>query len=146
MEELKKLIKINSKSDNIAGVNNFGNELINLYKDLGIEWEKVHKEDAADFLFGRTEVVEGQPVVCLSAHMDVVFEPEKVHFEETTDKLFGSGVSDMKSSFIVIHEVLKKLKQEGKLNNIILSFSPEEETATLNHRTTIERIAKESDY
>jgi len=146
MDELKKLIQINSKSDNITGVNNFGHELIQLYKDLDIEWEKVQKKDAADFLIGRTKVIKGHPVIGLSAHMDVVFEPEKVKFEETEDKLFGSGVSDMKSSFIVIYEVLKKLKKENKLNNIILSFSPEEETATLHHRETIESIAKECDY
>lgn len=146
MDNLKKLIQINSKSDNIPGVNNFGNILRELYSELEIEWEIVKKKDAADFLIGRTKINKDKPVICFSAHMDVVFEPEKVEFKETEDKLFGSGVSDMKSSFIVILEVLKKLKEEEKLENIVLAFSPEEETATLNHRETIQKIAEESDY
>jgi len=147
LQNLETLLLIDSKSSNIQGVNELGNAIQEMLKDLPLEWQRIKKEGAADFLISETKVMDNtKPVIVLSAHMDVIYSANEVEFKEVGDKIYGSGAQDMKSSIIVIIELLKKLHKENKLENIILSLSPQEELATPNYRETVKEIARRADY
>jgi len=148
IEELKVLLSIPSNSDYKYGVNLMAGRIIQLTKDLPIKWERFEsKVETGDYLVGRSvEIKKDKPMVLLSAHMDTVYSANDVKVRVVDNKIYGAGAEDIKSGIEVIIEILRNLNRTGQLNNIIVSFSSEEEKATLNFRPLLSSLAKEADY
>ncbi len=147
IKNLKELMEIDSKTSNVEGVNQMGLKVIELLNGLDLEWSPIKKEGAADHLIARTKSFDKtKPTILLSAHMDVVISSSEIEVKEDETKVYGSGAQDVKGAIIALVEVLKKLKENKNLTNIILSLSSEEELALPNFRDDLIPLAKEADF
>ncbi|MFW5702802.1 MAG: M20/M25/M40 family metallo-hydrolase [Candidatus Dojkabacteria bacterium] len=139
------LLKIDSQTKNTSGVNLAQEYLYSLFSDLGLVSETYkHKESGRFYVYRSSELRTNNPTVLLSGHVDTVLPARDVTIRG--DKLLGSGACDMKAGIMTIYEALSDLRGEGKLANVIVAISPEEEVGTPNYATLLKKLSKEAEY
>ena len=120
-----------------------------MVNELPLSWERVSLNNAADFFVARTLHNEsGIPSVLLSGHIDTVFPPSLGQYDASVENeiIKGPGSQDMLGGVMVMIETMRRLNNEGKLKNLVIALSPEEEIVTPNHRPTIEKLSNEVTY
>lgn len=153
---LEDLVRINSGSGNLAGIEAVGDLVKPAFDALGFttRWHapaKGHgREKAARSLVARRKGATGATQIFITAHLDTVFEPAD-GFEGFTvegDKAIGPGIVDCKGGVVAILAALDALSAEGMLDraDVRVVLGGDEETGSFESRDVIEQEAAGSKY
>ncbi len=148
LEDLKKVIEINSYTANKRGVDKTGEVFQKWLEDLGMECDRYKRELIGDHLHFKSPVSNKRKRVLLLGHLDTVFPPNVFEgFNQDEDWVYGPGVCDMKGGNIVAVEALREIyKQFGKIEDIDFLLVSDEETGSDDSRSLTAKLAKDYDY
>jgi len=147
LNDLEKICKINSFTQNKAGVDRVGKQMIEWLEAIGMKTE-IHKRGSiGNHLLFLSPKVKGSKILLLG-HNDTVFpQGEFETFSQDENWVYGAGVCDMKGGNIVALEALRELyKQNGKIENIDFLLVSDEETGSDDSKFLTQKIAKNYDY
>lgn len=147
---LEQAVKIDSPSENIAGVRAMGARFATELEALGLtaRWVDLPVESGrAGHLFAERKGAKGKRVLMIG-HLDTVLPGGK--FVRNGDTARGSGVNDIKGGDVVLIYALKALQANGALadTQIIVAMTGDEESIgsplELSRRSLLE-VGKRSD-
>ncbi|MRJ03029.1 MAG: M20 family metallopeptidase [Epsilonproteobacteria bacterium] len=143
--ELAEVIRINSYTKNVEGVNRVGELFREKLEELGYDCEKIRSEIYGDHLyFHAPSTREGKGRILLLGHLDTVFPPGTFEeFREDGEWIYGPGVCDMKGGIMVMVEALRTLPEIANIDILLVS---DEEIGSDDSRVHTRRIAGEYDY
>jgi glutamate carboxypeptidase len=131
---IERLVNMNSRTMNFAGVREVGDVLRAQFDSLGFRTRWV---DGAAFHRAGHLIAEHPgpgPKLLLIGHLDTVFEPDNpfqrfVRLDDSTAR--GPGVIDMKGGDVIMLQALRALKEAGALErmNVVAVFMGDEEEA-----------------
>lgn len=147
LEDLEKIVIINSHTQNKHGVDEVGNVMSSWLLELGFKKETFKRELIGDHLLFKSNQKEG-PRILLLGHNDTVFP--KGYFEGFTQDenwIYGPGVCDMKGGNVVALEALRNIfKNNGEIFNIDFLLVSDEETGSDDSKEVTSELAKNYDY
>ncbi len=148
INDLKKVVEINSYTKNRDGVNIVGEIFDDWFKDLGFSIDIYKRDDIGHHRHYRSPTIQNTPKLLLLGHIDTVFPPGKFeYFIEDEAWVYGPGVCDMKGGNIVLLEALREVKKNGySIHNIDVLFVSDEETGSDDSKYLTSELAKEYDY
>jgi Acetylornithine deacetylase/Succinyl-diaminopimelate desuccinylase and related deacylases len=143
---LSDIVRIPSDTSNAAGVNKVADYMAAKLKEHGFTVERVSEsaQGLGDHIVFKRIVGQSMPTVLFSGHMDTVYKDKpQVEAEIRQGKIFGPGVMDMKGGLIVMLAVIKKLENEGLIDevNIVGVLNSDEESGSKTSREVIEELA-----
>ena len=147
LEDLEKICKINSFTNNKVGVDSVGIQMQEWLEAIGFDTE-IHERGAiGDHLLFLSKKVEGSKILLLG-HNDTVFPQGKFEsFTQDENWIYGPGVCDMKGGNIVALEALKAIyKKRGTIENIDFLLVSDEETGSDDSKHLTLKIANNYDY
>lgn len=147
LEDLKKIININSYTQNKHGVDEVGKHMIEWLSELGFTTTRFERELLGDHLLFKTPKKDGVKILLLG-HNDTVFPPGYFEeFKEDDEWIYGPGVCDMKGGNIVALQALRNIYKENKnINNIDFLLVSDEESGSDDSKEVSSSIAKDYDY
>lgn len=150
LEFLEELVRINSGSANLAGVESVGDRVRPKLDALGFHctWHapsKGHKrERPARSLVARRKAA-GKPIVFLTAHLDTVFEPEDGFegFVYDGERAVGPGIVDCKGGVVLLLRALDAIREAGLADRAEwrVVLGGDEETGSYESRSIVENEA-----
>jgi glutamate carboxypeptidase len=148
IDDLKKVVEINSYTKNPEGVNIVGEIFDGWLEALCFEKLLYEREMIGHHHYYKSTHIENQPKLLLLGHIDTVFPPGKFeYFIEDEEWVYGPGVCDMKGGNIVLLEALREIHTSGlSIQNIDLLFVSDEETGSDDSKYLTADLAKEYDY
>jgi len=148
IDDLKKVVEINSYTKNKEGVNLVGEIFDEWFEALGFETTIYKRDNIGDHRHYKSLHVKNSPKLLLLGHIDTVFPPGKFeYFTEDDEWVYGPGVCDMKGGNIVLLEALRQLTCKGlKIQNIDILFVSDEETGSDDSKYLTAELAREYDY
>ena len=148
LEDLKKVVEINSYTANKAGVDKTGEVFKHWLDELGFECVRYQRELIGDHLHFKSKISGKRKRVLLLGHIDTVFPPNTFEgFREDDEWVYGAGVCDMKGGNIVALEALREIyKQFGQIQDIDFLLVSDEETGSDDSRSLTSKLAKDYDY
>jgi glutamate carboxypeptidase len=148
IQDLKKVVEINSYTKNKEGVNLVGEIFDEWFEALGYETRIYQRENIGNHRHYKSLHVKNSPKLLLLGHIDTVFPPGKFeYFTEDEQWVYGPGVCDMKGGNIVLLEALRQLTCKGlKIQNIDILFVSDEETGSDDSKYLTAELAKDYDY
>lgn len=141
---LEQLVRVNSHSAHVTGVNAVGNLLMAALADLPLDLTVGTNEQGMRHLSFATQAAETGPCILLIGHHDTVFpQGEFEGFESDGTFARGPGVLDMKGGLALIVQVLHALHAAGALNALPLRFVSvgDEEVGSPTSRALLEELA-----
>lgn len=146
LTDLKKIVNINSYTQNKHGVDEVGKIMSNWLCELGFTQETFQRELIGDHLLFKTPKKNGLKILLLG-HNDTVFPPGYFEeFSEDENWVYGPGVCDMKGGNIVALESLRNIyKKNGEIFNIDFLLVSDEETGSDDSKEVTSKLAKEYD-
>ncbi|MEY4513637.1 MAG: hypothetical protein RLZZ450_5759 [Pseudomonadota bacterium] len=144
---MEALVRINSHSGNIAGVNGAGNVLIEALAELPLNLTVGASEHGVRHLSFATARAEVEPSVLLIGHHDTVFPPGEFEgYAVHGDLAKGPGVLDMKGALAMIVQVLHALHEATLLEQLPLRFVSvgDEEIGSESSRSLLEEHAAQT--
>ena len=146
-QELKKIIEINSWTQNKTGVDQASTIFAEWMEAIGMTLERHHREHIGDHLLFRGKHVEGKKLLLLG-HLDTVFAPDTFEgFREDAEWIYGPGVCDMKGGNYVALQALRNLHAHyGKVINIDMLLVSDEETGSDDSKHLSSQLAPDYDY
>jgi len=147
INDLKRVVEINSYTKNPQGVNQVGEIFDNWLHELGFVSTLYEREGIGAHRYYQSSASEGKKLLLLG-HLDTVFPLGKFEgFREDDEWVYGPGVCDMKGGNIVLLEALRSLHKEGiHIRNIDILFVSDEETGSDDSKFLTAELAKEYDY
>lgn len=148
IDNLKKVVEINSYTKNKEGVNLVGEIFDEWFETLGYETVIYQRKTIGNHRHYKSLHAKNAPKLLLLGHIDTVFPPGKFeYFTEDDTWVYGPGVCDMKGGNIVLLEALRQLTCKGlKIQNIDILFVSDEETGSDDSKYLTAELAKEYDY
>jgi len=147
LQDLQKVVEINSYTKNRAGVNRVGEIFDRWFEALGFETIIYKRETIGDHRYYKSRRKEGKKLLLLG-HLDTVFpQGEFEYFTQDEEWVYGPGVCDMKGGNIVLLEALREVKQSlQEIVNIDILFVSDEETGSDDSKYISAKLAQEYDY
>ncbi len=148
LNDLKKIVNINSYTQNKAGVDKVGKIMSSWLEELGFTTKAYERELLGDHLLHVTPRKEGLPNILLLGHNDTVF-PEGYFegFKEDDEYIYGPGVCDMKGGNIVALQALRQIhKKNNEITNIDFFLVSDEESGSDDSSAVTTKLAKNYDY
>jgi len=145
-EDLEKVIKINSFTQNKTGVDKVGLVFKKWFEEIGFKTTIYKREVIGDHLLFESKKTDGEKILLLG-HIDTVFpygEFEK--YSEDEKWVYGAGVCDMKGGNIVALQALRELSKESEIVNIDVLLVSDEESGSDDSRALSEKLSKNYDY
>jgi glutamate carboxypeptidase len=148
---LRKMVEIESPSDDKAAVDRMGEFLAEAFERLGGQVTFYPQETAgnhlkADFAGGPSDRASGKPVLLLG-HFDTVWPMgtlAKMPFRMEADRAFGPGVYDMKAGIAMMMFALRALKESGAAHRpVTILLDTDEEVGSRTGRPIVEATAKD---
>jgi glutamate carboxypeptidase len=144
---LERWVRINSFTDNVAGVNRMGETLEADFAPLGLHFTRHSGDGLGDHLVWRTAAWDQRPQrrVLMVGHHDTVFPPGTFDlFERDGDRVRGPGALDMKGGLLVVRTALLALAEVGALARLPLALISvgDEEVGSPTSRALIEELAR----
>jgi glutamate carboxypeptidase len=148
---LRKMVEIESPSDDKAAVDRMGEFLAQAFERLGGQVTFYPQEAAgnhlkADFAGGPSDRATGKPVLLLG-HFDTVWPLgtlAKMPFRMEDDRAFGPGVYDMKAGIAMMMFALRALKESGAAHRpVTILLDTDEEVGSRTGRPIVEATAKD---
>ena len=148
LNDLKKIIEINSYTKNPTGVNSVGEVFDKWLIALDFEVLLHKRESIGHHRLYKSIHIQNEKKLLLLGHIDTVFAPQKFEeFTEDEEWVYGPGVCDMKGGNIVIVEALRELQKEKiPIQNIDILFVSDEETGSDDSKLLTAKLANEYDY
>lgn len=153
---LERLVRINSGSGNLAGIDAVGDLVEPAFRALGFDtrWhrpERGHRRDlAARTLVARRKAASsGAPRVFLTAHLDTVFEPGDFEgWSVENGNGIGPGIVDCKGGVVLMLSALSALVADGAADRAELRvvLGGDEETGSFESREVIREEAAGSAF
>lgn len=147
LKDLKKIIDINSYTQNKHGVDEVGKIMSSWLLKLGFKQTTFKRELVGDHLLFKSPKKDGSKILLLG-HNDTVFP--QGYFEEYKEDdswVYGPGVCDMKGGNIVALQALRNIYSENKeIFNIDFLLVSDEETGSDDSKEVTSSIAKDYDY
>ena len=147
LKDLEKICKINSFTQNKAGVDSVGKQMQEWLEAIEFETEVHKREKIGNHLLFRSKSSDGAKILLLG-HNDTVFPEGKFEsFSQDEEWIYGAGVCDRKGGNIVALEALKEIyHKNGKIENIDFLLVSDEETGSDDSKYLTLEIAKNYDY
>ena len=147
LNDLKKIIKINSYTKNKDGVDEVGSIMTSWMEELGYSTIKYERETIGNHLLFSSEKKEGKKILLLG-HNDTVFAPHTFDlFKEDDEWIYGPGVCDMKGGNIVALQALRNIfTLNQKIYNIDFLLVSDEETGSDDSSFVTSELASDYDY
>lgn len=147
LEDLEKIVNINSYTQNKHGVDEVGNIMSSWLCQLGYEQILFKRELIGDHILFKSPRTDGIKILLLG-HNDTVFPQGYFEeFKEDKDWVYGPGVCDMKGGNIVALEALRNIhKENGVINNIDFLLVSDEESGSDDSKEVTSAIASDYDY
>jgi glutamate carboxypeptidase len=151
MSLLRKMVEIESPSDDKAGVDRMGAFLADAFERLGGRVTFYPQEAAgnhlkAEFAGGGSDGALGKPVLLLG-HFDTVWPMgtlAKMPFRMEAGRAFGPGVYDMKAGIAMMMFALRALKEAGAAHRpVTILLDTDEEVGSTTGRPIVEATAKD---
>jgi glutamate carboxypeptidase len=148
---LRKMVEIESPSDNKAAVDRMGAFLADAFERLGGQVTFYPQEAAGnhlkvDFPSGGSDRADGKPVLLLG-HFDTVWPMgtlAKMPFRMEAGRAFGPGVYDMKAGIAMMMFALRALKEaDAPHRPVTILLDTDEEVGSTTGRPIVEATAKE---
>jgi len=144
VEDLKRLIALESPTTNKAAVDALGAALAAELRRLGAAVEVIPKDAVGDVLRARWNAGEGGIVIM--SHMDTVWDVGTVAGRPTRidgDRLYGVGAMDMKGGIVIALWALRALRQLDLFpaQPITYQLNSDEETGSRHSAAEIESEA-----
>ena len=148
---LRKMVEIESPSDDKAAVNRMGAFLAEVFERLGGQVTFYPQEAAgnhlkAEFAGGASGRADGKPVLLLG-HFDTVWPMgtlAKMPFRMEAGRAFGPGVYDMKAGIAMMIFALRALKESGAAHRpVTILLDTDEEVGSTTGRPIVEATAKD---
>ena len=148
---LRKMVEIESPSDDKAAVDRMGEFLAEAFERLGGQVTFYPQETAGnhlkvDFAGGPSDRATGKPVLLLG-HFDTVWPLgtlAKMPFRMEDDRAFGPGVYDMKAGIAMMMFALRALKESGAAHRpVTILLDTDEEVGSRTGRPIVEATAKD---
>ncbi len=148
INDLKKIIEINSYTKNKEGINRVGLIFDEWLEALGFKTTIYKRDKIGNHRFYQSLHIEKRPKLLLLGHLDTVFPPGKFeYFIEDEKWIYGPGVCDMKGGNIVLVEALREIKRSGQeIFNIDILFVSDEETGSDNSKYLTSELASHYAY
>ena len=148
IDDLKKVVEVNSYTNNKEGVNLVGEIFDEWLQALGFEVTIYKRDTIGDHRYYQSLHVNNAPKLLLLGHIDTVFPPGKFeYFTEDDEWVYGPGVCDMKGGNIVLLEALRQLTCKGlKIQNIDILFVSDEETGSDDSKYLTAELSRKYDY
>ena len=147
LNDLEKICKINSYTQNKSGVDEVGSQMQEWLESIGFETTTYEREFLGNHQLFTTPKVDGDKILLLG-HNDTVFPKGAFDsYYEDENWVYGPGVCDMKGGNIVALEALKEIfNKNGKINNIDFFLVSDEETGSDDSKFLTLELAKNYDY
>ena len=144
---LERWVRINSFTDNVAGVNRMVSALEDDFAPLGLVATRHPGDGLGDHIVWRTAAWDERRDrrVLLVGHHDTVFPPGSFEtFERDGDRVRGPGVLDMKGGLLVVRTALLALAEVGALDALPVAVVTvgDEEIGSPTSRPLIEELAR----
>jgi glutamate carboxypeptidase len=148
---LRKMVEIESPSDDKAAVDRMGSFLAEAFERLGGQVTFYPQEAAgnhlkAEFAGGASVRASGKPVLLLG-HFDTVWPMgtlAKMPFRFADGRAFGPGVYDMKAGIVMMIFALRALKEAGVAHRpVTVLLDTDEEVGSTTGRPIVEATAKD---
>jgi len=146
LTDLKKIININSYTQNKVGVDAISTLMTKWFLELGFENRCFERENIGNHNLYSTPKTDGIKVLLLG-HNDTVFPEGKFeNYSEDDAWIYGPGVCDMKGGNMVALQALRNLHaSNGKIENIDMLLVSDEETGSDDSKLLTAKLAKEYD-
>jgi glutamate carboxypeptidase len=143
---LRKMVEIESPSDDKAAVDRMGNFLAEAFERLGGQVTFYPQEAAGNHLKADFAGGSGKPVLLLG-HFDTVWPMgtlAKMPFRMEAGRAFGPGVYDMKAGVAMMIFALRALKESGAAHRpVTILLDTDEEVGSTTGRPIVETTAKD---
>ncbi len=139
------LVRVNSYTGNVAGVNAVGGLLRAALSDLELKLEVTAGSGTGDHLSFSTQAADHAAPILLIGHHDTVFPPDTFEtFSVDGDLARGPGVLDMKGGLALVVIVLRSLHDAGLLHGLPLRFLSvgDEEVGSPSSRAMLQASAR----
>lgn len=148
IEDLRKVVEVNSYTKNKEGVNLVGEIFDQWFEALGFETTIYKRDNVGNHRHYKSLHVKNSPKLLLLGHIDTVFPPGKFeYFTEDDEWVYGPGVCDMKGGNIVLLEALRQHTCKGlKIQNIDILFVADEETGSDDSKYLTAELSREYNY
>lgn len=151
IDDLEKMVNINSGTENIQGVSQISKSVGSRLEKMGfkLEWIKHPSGKYSDLLVAK-RVGEDKKFITLMAHADTVFEKtsafQKMTLSEDKKIAYGPGVVDDKGGIIVALLGLEKYfaKNDDKIHSFMFILSPNEEVGSDGYSTKFGELAEDA--
>jgi len=150
VETLRKLVEIESPSDDLAGVNRANEYVADVAGELGGRARRHRQKSFGDVLelrFGPRRS-QSKPLLLLG-HLDTVWPMgtlKTMPWREAEGRFWGPGVLDMKAGVVMALTALKCMRELGALKRpVTLLLNSDEEVGSTVSRPITERLAQESE-
>jgi len=146
LEDLKKIININSFTRNPNGVNLVSTQMSQWLEELDFQdhiYERSHIGNHHLYTSGKTDGIK----ILLLGHNDTVFPQGKFeNYSEDSEWVYGPGVCDMKGGNIVALQALRNIHaKNNRIENIDFLLVSDEETGSDDSKLLSSSIAKNYD-
>jgi glutamate carboxypeptidase len=147
---LKKLVEIESPSNDKNAVNRVGGIVAEEARKLGAQVETIPNQETGNHIICRFPSPKGRGQgegILLLCHMDTVFPIgtlTKMPYREADGKIFGPGTLDMKSGMVISLAAIEDAQKHGLNRSVTLLCTSDEEIGSHTSRELIERLALES--
>jgi len=146
LEDLEKIININSYTKNKNGVDQVGRIVTKWLQSLGFRETIFTRDEIGNHLLFTTPKKNGHKILLLG-HNDTVFPPNTFEgFSQDNTWVYGPGVCDMKGGNIVAIQALRNIFEEkNNIFNIDFLLVSDEETGSDDSSKLTASLAKDYD-
>ena len=147
LNDLEKIININSYTKNKQGVDEVGSIMSKWLEELGFKLTTYEKEQIGNHLLFSSSKKSGKKILLLG-HNDTVFPPNSFEgFFQDEKWVYGPGVCDMKGGNIVALQSLRNIhKKNSEIYNIDFLLVSDEETGSDDSKEITALLAPNYDY
>jgi len=137
---LKKIVNINSGTQNIEGIYAAREVLIPEFEKLGFKADIYNLDDGHKLV--SMVVPGGKPELLLMGHIDTVFKKDSAlqEYEVKEDKIYGPGIIDMKAGLVLMLELLKKFKDTDQLKKFMVIINDDEEIGSPHSHALVKKL------
>ena len=147
LQDLQKIIEINSYTKNKQGVDKVGEQMSLWMEALGFQTTKYIRKNIGNHLLYSSQKKHGEKILLLG-HNDTVFPPNT--FEKYTQDeqwIYGPGVCDMKGGNIVALQALRNIyQQHSHIVNVDFLIVSDEETGSDDSNFITSSLCANYDY
>ncbi|MDQ7059991.1 MAG: M20/M25/M40 family metallo-hydrolase [Sulfurimonas sp.] len=148
LDDLEKIVKINSYTQNKTGVDRVGDIFDKWFEELGFEVTTYTRELLGNHKHYTTPQNKNAKTLLLLGHLDTVFPEGKFErYSQDEEWVYGPGVCDMKGGNIVALEALRRVyAQNIKITNIDVLLVSDEESGSDDSKHLTSELASKYDY